>query len=168
MLRILASWRVFCGRLARVDAMNRKILSLLQDDGRMSTTDLASRIGLSLSSCHRRVKELEASGAIERYRAVITPEAVGLTFEALVFVTMGRTDLDTIATFEDTVADEPNIVTAQRLFGDPDYMLRVLATDMTAYQVLYDTRLSALPGVQRLTSTMVMKRIGTDRTVPVL
>jgi DNA-binding Lrp family transcriptional regulator len=134
----------------------------------MSTTDLASQVGLSLSSCHRRVKELEASGAIERYRAVISPEAVGLTFEALVFITMGRTDLDTIAEFERAVAALPDIVTAQRLFGEPDYMLRVLARDLAGYQELYDTKLGALPGVQRLTSTLIMKRIGVDRTIPIL
>lgn len=133
----------------------------------MSTTDLASRVGLSLSACHRRVKDLEQSGAIQRYRAVISPEAVGLDFEALVFVTMGHTGLETIAAFEKAVEAMPNIVTAQRLFGEPDYILRVLSTDITTYQQLYDTQLSALPGVQRLTSTLVMKRIGVDELVPV-
>lgn len=151
-----------------MDALNRKILSLLQDDGRISITDLATQVGLSLSSCHRRVKELEQSGAIEGYRAVVSPQAVGLTFEALVFVTMGRTDQDTIAAFERDVAANPHIVTARRLFGEPDFMLRVLAQDLAAYQDIYDTELGALPGVQRLTSTMVMKLIGADRTVPIL
>ena len=71
-----------------MDALDREILSLLQDDGRMSATNLASQVGLSLSACHRRLKELEQSGAIERYRAVVAPKAVGLTFEAIVFVTI--------------------------------------------------------------------------------
>jgi DNA-binding Lrp family transcriptional regulator len=153
--------------MARMDAMNREILSLLQEDGRMSATDLARRVGLSLSSCHRRIKELEASGAIRRYRAMVAPEAVGLTFEAIVFVTMGHTALEVIAAFEEAVSGIPSIVEAQRLFGEPDYMLRVLTEDLTAYQALYDTTLSGLPGVQRLTSTMVMKRLGADRTVPI-
>jgi len=151
-----------------MDRLNRKILSLLQEDGRISITDLAALVGVSLSSCHRRVKELEQSGAIEGYRAVISPKAVGLTFEALVFVTMGCTDQETIAAFEHGVAANPHIVIAQRLFGEPDFMLRVLARDLAAYQDLYDTQLGALPGVQRLTSTIVMKRIGTDQTVPIL
>lgn len=150
-----------------MDALDREILSLLQDDGRMSATHLASQVGLSLSACHRRLKELEQSGAIERYRAVVAPAAVGLTFEAIVFVTIGRTDKDTIVAFEEAVVAIPAVVEAQRLFGDPDYMLRLLTRDMSAYQELYDDTLGALPGVQRLTSTMVMKRLGTDRAVPI-
>jgi len=149
-----------------MDALDREILSLLQHDGRMSATDLASEVGLSLSSCHRRLKALEQSGAIERYRAVVAPEAVGLHFEAIVFVTLGRTDLETIAGFEERVRSMPNVVEAQRLFGDPDYLLRVLTRDLAAYQVFYDTELGTLPGVQRLSSTLVMKRVTSDGTVP--
>lgn len=150
-----------------MDALNREILSRLQDDGRMSTTELAERIGLSLSSCHRRVKDLEGTGAIERYRAVISPAAAGLRFEALVFVTMERSDRDTVAAFEQAVIEVPGVVSAHRLFGEPDYILRVLAADLSSYQELYDRELGALPGVQRLTSTMVMKRIGDDAVVPI-
>lgn len=133
----------------------------------MSTTQLAHEVGLSLSSCHRRLKDLEVTGAIERYRAVINPNAVGLSFEAIVFVTMRTTDLDVISTFERAVANEPSIVEAQRLFGEPDYLLRILTMDMRAYQELYDTKLGALPGVQRLTSTLVMKQISADRAIPI-
>lgn len=133
----------------------------------MSATDLANRVGLSLSSCHRRLKDLEQSGAIECYRAVVSPEAVGLHFEAILFVTLGRTDLETIGAFEAAVTAVPNVVDAQRLFGEIDYMLRVLTRDLAAYQELYDTALGGLPGVQRLTSTMVMKRFGPIGTVPI-
>ncbi|MFC8596792.1 Lrp/AsnC family transcriptional regulator [Isoptericola sp. NPDC057191] len=150
-----------------MDQIDREILSLLQDDGRMSTTDLAARVGLSLSTCHRRLRALESSGAIAHYRAVVAPDAVGLTFEALVFVTMRRTDVEAVAGFEAAVAAVPNIVDAQRLFGEPDYLLRVLTRDLAAYQELFDTALGSLPGVQRLTSTLVMKRLGPDRAVPI-
>lgn len=149
-----------------VDALDREILAKLQTDGRMSLTELASRIGLSLSACQRRLKELERAGAIQRYSAILSPAAIGLHFEAIVFVTIARTDLDTIAAFEHAVAELPDIVEAERLFGDPDYMLRVLTTDLPAYQDLYDRALGALPGVQRLTSTLVMKRIGPNRALP--
>jgi DNA-binding Lrp family transcriptional regulator len=149
-----------------VDAIDREILSSLQDDGRMSVTDLSSRVGLSLSACHRRLKDLEHAGAIERYRAVVSPKAVGLAFEAIVFVTVVRTDVNTVAAFEQAVTALPNVVEAERLFGEPDYMLRVLARDLTAYQEFYDQVLGALPGVQRLTSTLVMKRIGAQRSIP--
>ena len=76
----------------------------------MSVTDVASHVGLSLSACHRRLKELENSGAIERYRAVISPQAVGLGFEAIVFVTMVRSDVSTVTAFEQAVTGLPNVV----------------------------------------------------------
>jgi len=150
-----------------MDATSREMLSLLQEDGRMSATDLAQRVGLSLSSCHRRLKDLEQSGVIDRYRAVVVPEAVGLGFEAIVFVTLGVTDVETISAFEAAALEVPNIVDAQRLFGEPDYILRLLTRDLAAYQELYDSVLGSLPGVQRLTSTLVMKRLVSDRTVPI-
>lgn len=151
----------------RMDALDREILSRLQEDGRLSITDLAAQIGLSLSACHRRVKDLEASGAIERYRAVIDPASIGLGFEAVVFVTIGRTDGDTIVAFEEAVAAIPEVVEAERLFGDPDYLIRILTADLAAYQRLYDSVVGGLPGVQRATSTLVMRRIGPTRTIPV-
>lgn len=132
----------------------------------MSITDLASQVSLSLSACHRRLKELTQSGAIERYRAVISPGAVGLSFEAIVFVTLERTDKSTVAAFEEAVTTLPNVVEAECLFGEPDYILRVLARDLTAYQELYDGALGTLPGVQRLSSTIVMRRFSGGRTVP--
>jgi len=111
-----------------VDRIDRQILALLQQDGRMTVTALAARVRLSVSPCHRRVRELERSGAIRGYRALIDPAAVGLTFEALVFVTMRQEDRDTLLGFEAALAEVPNVVHAQRLFGDPDYLLRVLLT----------------------------------------
>lgn len=150
-----------------MDKLDRKILSLLQGDGRSSTTDLAQQVGLGLSSCHRRLKELERSGAIQHYRAVVDPQAVGLGFEALVFVRMEHTGPTVIARFETMVEQIPQIIEAERLFGEPDFMLRVLVADLAAYQKFYDTVLSGLPGVQRLNSTLVMKRIGPDREIPV-
>jgi DNA-binding Lrp family transcriptional regulator len=149
-----------------VDSIDRKILAALQKDGRLTITELAQRVGLSLSPCHRRLRELERSGAIQGYRAIVNAAAVGLSFEALVFVTMRQEDRDTLLGFEAAVALIPNVVQAQRLFGDPDYLLRVVTADLGAYQRLEDDSLSALPGVQRLTSTLVMKQIVTDRPLP--
>lgn len=103
---------------------------------------------------------------IRGYRAIVDPAAVGLGFEALVFVTLRQEDRDTVAEFERAVAAISHVVQAQRLFGDPDYLLRVLAADLGAYQQLYDERLSALPGVQRLTSTLVMKHVVGHRPLP--
>jgi DNA-binding Lrp family transcriptional regulator len=149
-----------------VDAVDREILAVLQEDGRLTLTELADRVRLSLSPCHRRLRALERSGAITGYRARLDAVALGLTFEALVFATMRDSNRDTLAAFESAVSGIPNIQQAQRLFGDPDYLLRVVARDLAAFQTLYDEQLATLPGVQRLTSTLVMKSIVDGRPLP--
>ncbi|MFI1916683.1 Lrp/AsnC family transcriptional regulator [Nocardia sp. NPDC020380] len=149
-----------------MDAVDRKILAEVQRNGRVSITELASRIGLSVSPTHRRLHELEQSGVIRAYRALIDPDSVGLSFEALVFVTMRQEDRDTLLAFEKALAAIPNVLQAQRLFGDPDYLVRVRTRDLAAYADLEDNTLSALPGVQRLNSTLVMKQVVTDRAIP--
>ncbi|MFJ5225290.1 Lrp/AsnC family transcriptional regulator [Streptomyces sp. NPDC088400] len=149
-----------------MDDLDRKILAELQRDGRLTVTELAARVKLSVSPCHRRVRDLERSGAIRGYRAVVDPGAVGLDFEALVFATLRWEGRDTVAAFEEAVATVPDVVQAQRLFGEPDYLLRVVAADLATFQQLYDQRLATLPGVQRLTSTIVMKHVVDDRPLP--
>ncbi len=149
-----------------MDRIDREILAQLQTDGRLSLTDLAERVGLTVSPAHRRVRELEASGVITGYRAVVDPKLLGLGFEALVFVTMKQEDRATLLAFEEAVAAVPNVVQAQRLFGDPDYLLRVRTADLDAYARLEDDVLAILPGVQRLTSTLVMKNFVADRPYP--
>ncbi|MFD1505405.1 Lrp/AsnC family transcriptional regulator [Georgenia yuyongxinii] len=149
-----------------MDDLDREILAVLQEEGRISLTDLASRVGLTLSPTHRRVRDLERGGAILGYRAVIDPVPLGLGFEALVFVTMRQEDRETLMAFEAAVRNVPNVLQAQRLFGDPDYLLRVRTADLDAYAQLEDDVLSTLPGVQRLNSTLVMKNLVTDRPYP--
>lgn len=149
-----------------MDAIDGKILAALQEDGRLTVTELAARIGLSVSPCHRRLRELERNKTIRGYRAIVDPQALGLTFQALVFVTMKQEDRDTLLGFEEGVAQIPEVVQAQRLFGDPDYLLRVLTADLAAYQRLEDDQLAALPGIQRLTSTLVMKQVVDARPLP--
>jgi DNA-binding Lrp family transcriptional regulator len=150
----------------RVDAVDRQILAELQVEGRLSVTELADRVRLTAGPCHRRLRELERTGVIKGYRAVVDPAAVGLGFEVLVSVTMDREDAATIAAFETALAAIPEVRHAERLFGDPDYLLRVATTDLAGYAVLRDEKLATLPGVQRLTSTIVMKRIVDDRPLP--
>jgi DNA-binding Lrp family transcriptional regulator len=149
-----------------MDMIDRKIIAELQAEGRLTVTELAQRVGLSVAPCHRRLRELERAGAIRGYRAVVDPAAIGLGFEVLVQVTMDREDAATIADFERGLAEIPEVRHAERLFGDPDYLLRVATADIAAYQTLRDEQLATLPGVQRLTSTIVMKRIVEERPYP--
>jgi len=147
------------GKIFRIDHVDRQILAELEEDGRLTVTDLAARISLSVSPCHRRLRELERTGAIRGYRAIVDPAAVGLGFEALVFASLHQADRATVAKFEDALLDIPQVLQAQRLFGDPDYLLRVVAADLPGFQQFYDERLATLPGLRRLTSTIVMKDV---------
>ncbi|WP_433044537.1 Lrp/AsnC family transcriptional regulator [Dactylosporangium sp. CS-033363] len=149
-----------------MDAIDRKMLALLQEEGRLTVTELAGRVGLSVSPCHRRLRELEEKGVITGYRALVDADSLGLKFQALVFVTMRQEDRETLLGFEAAVARIPNVVQAQRLFGDPDYLLRIVTADLAAYQQLEDDVLAVLPGIQRLNSTLVMKQVVADRPLP--
>ncbi len=149
-----------------MDAIDRKILAALQEDGRLTVTELAARVGLSISPCHRRVRELERIGAIRGYRAVVDAGAMGLGFEALMFITMRQEDRETLLAFEAGLAAIPHVIQAERLFGDPDYLVRIVTADLAAYQRLQDEELAALPGILRMTSTLVMKRVVPDRPLP--
>lgn len=149
-----------------MDDLDRKILAQLEADGRLTVTELAERVGLSAAPCHRRLRELERTGVIRGYRALVDATALGLGFEVLVSVTMDREDARTIQEFERSLATIPQVRHAERLFGDPDYLVRVATADIEAYQRLRDEQLATLPGVQRITSTIVMKRIVDDRPYP--
>ena len=149
-----------------MDRIDRKILAQLHADGRLSLTELAERVGLSLSPCHRRVRALEESGVILGYRALLAPKELGLGFSAIVFVTLREVTRQAITDFEAALLDVAQIVEAQRLFGDPDYLLQVITKDLPAFQRLYDEHLTSLPNVQRLVSTLVMKNVINDRVLP--
>lgn len=149
-----------------MDNIDRKILAELQSDGRLSITELAERVNLSLSPCHRRLRSLEESGVITGYRANLDPGKMGFNFVALVFATLREGDRKTVSAFEEAVEEIPQIVHAQRLFGDPDYLMHVVTRDLPAFQKLYDQQLSAMPGVQHLRSTLVMKTVVQDRSFP--
>lgn len=149
-----------------MDRIDRKILAELHADGRLSLTELADRVGLSLSPCHRRVRALEESGVILGYRALLAPNELGLGFSAIVFVSLREVTRQAVSDFEAALPQIPQIIEAQRLFGDPDYLLQVITKDLQAFQRLYDEQLTSLPNVQRLVSTLVMKNVIHDRVLP--
>jgi len=149
-----------------MDAIDRKMIAELETEGRLTVTELAQRVNLSVAPCHRRLRELERTGAIRGYRAVVDPAAIGVGFEVLVSVTMDREDAATIEKFESGLAQVSEVRHAERLFGDPDYLVRVATADIDSYQRLRDEKLATLPGVQRLSSTIVMKRVVDERPFP--
>ncbi|MBO1804530.1 Lrp/AsnC family transcriptional regulator [Leucobacter ruminantium] len=147
-----------------MDAIDRKILALLQADGRMTLTYLAGQVQLSVSRCQRRVRELERSGTIQGYRAIVDPELMGFGFEVIAFATLMQAG--TVDEFDAAIAEVPEIVEAQRLFGEPDYLLRIVAVDRKSYQAFYDKTLTRLPGLRGLNSTFVMKQAVPSRPLP--
>ena len=147
-----------------IDVIDRKILAVLQADGRITVTDLARQVNLSVSRCLRRLRELESNDVIRGYRAVVDAEALDVGFEALLFVTLA--DVSRLEQFDEQLAAIPNVVEAQRLFGEPDCLIRVVTKDLAAYQRLYEEQLSRLPGVQRISSTIIIKDVVPRRPLP--
>ena len=150
-----------------MDKIDREILRHLQEDGRMSNLDLARTVGLSPTPTLRRVRQLERSGAIRGYRAIIDPEAVQRSFQVLVWVDLVQGTREIIEAFESALLDIPDVIEAQRLFGEPDYLLRVAVRDSADYEHLYTNRLAALPGVRKARSQIGMKTIRQGPTLPI-
>lgn len=147
-----------------MDAVDRQIIAILQAEGRITLTDLADRVRLSVSRCQRRVRELEAEGVIRGYSALIDGATLGYGFEVLLFATLSSPDA--VDEFDEALAAVPEVIEAQRLFGEPDYLIRVVSADLPSYQHLYETVLIRLPGVRGLNSTIVMKNVVSPRPFP--
>ena len=150
-----------------MDAVDRAILSHLQDDGRLSNVELAERVRLSPSACLRRVRNLERSGTIAGYHAVIDPAAVGRAFQITVHATLMMRNRATIETFEAAVAELEDVVECRRMYGDPDYLIRVAVADSDAYERFLMSTFADLPGLARMTSQFTMKTLKAGGRLPV-
>jgi DNA-binding Lrp family transcriptional regulator len=142
-----------------MDGIDREIVYQLQVDGRMANNELADRVGLSPSPCHRRVRNLEAAGVIRRYTAVVDPIAAGQAYEVLVWVTLREVTRPAMAEIEDRLAALDEVTEAFRMMGQPDYLLRVAVRDAAEYEAFYIDVLASLPHVRTLTSMTTMKTI---------
>lgn len=143
------------------DATDRDILFHLSRDGRLTNVELARRVGLTPPPCLRRVKRLEESGVITGYRAVVDPEALGHGLEVLIDVQVSANDRTTFEEFEDTVSAHEEVIEFRRMFGRPDYFIRVAVADHAAYESFLTDKLSSLPPVLRVDSHLTMKTIKT-------
>ncbi|MEV5007373.1 Lrp/AsnC family transcriptional regulator [Streptomyces sp. NPDC093064] len=145
-----------------LDAIDQEILFQLSRDGRLTNVELAKRVGLTPPPCLRRVKRLEEAGVITGYRAAISPEAVGRGLEVLVDIEVSANNLQTIKALEDTLSSYEEVVELRRMFGQPDYFLRVAVTDQAAYEAFLIGKLTGLPGVLRVQSHLTIKKIKAD------
>jgi len=131
----------------------------LQQDGRLSNVELARRVGLTPPPCLRRVKRLEDAGVLSGYRAVIDPAAVGRGLEVFVDLEIQSTDLKTVEELEATMVGYDEVIELRRMFGRPDYFIRIAVADHAAYEAFLTGKLIGLPGVLRTTSHLTMKKI---------
>jgi len=152
----------------KLDRHDRRILEVLQQDGRISNQELADRIGLSPSPCLRRVKALEEGGVITGYRALLASRPLGLTLTALVFISMDRHTPDRFANFEAKVRELPEVLECLLITGQAaDYQLKVVVRDMDAYQELLLNKITRIDGVTGVHSSFVMRRAVDKTALPV-
>ena len=142
-----------------MDKFDREILSILVENGKIQLSELSKMTDLSVSSCQRRIKNLEETGIISKYQAVVNEKAVGKGFQALVFISLAQATNEKIGEFERALVNIPAITSAHRIFGEQDYVLRVATTDLSDYQQVYDTQLSTLPYIRKIETTLLMKEI---------
>jgi Lrp/AsnC family leucine-responsive transcriptional regulator len=143
----------------KLDATDLKLLTLLQQDGRISNLELAEKVFLSPSSCLRRVRLLEESGAIARYGAVLDPAVLGLEVDAFVQVTMRRDVEHWHENFSAALQTWPEVVGSYIITGDANYLLRVRARDLKHYSAFVLEKLYKTSGVLDIRSNIVMQTI---------
>ncbi|MEX2648254.1 MAG: Lrp/AsnC family transcriptional regulator [Alphaproteobacteria bacterium] len=142
-----------------LDATDRKILAVLEAEGRISIVELAAQVGLSPTPCQRRVKRLEADGVIRGYAARLDPKAMGRGFQAFVLVNLANHGEETVAAFQEAVRARPEVVGAYALSGEFDYLLHVTAPDLEAFSAFALKALLRLPGVRDTRSSFALSTL---------
>lgn len=152
----------------KMDAIDKKILTLLQERGRMTNAELSKQVGLSAASALERVKKLERGGVITGYHASLDHTAVGIGLLILVEVTLSRHRHDAIVRFVQAVQEVDEIVACYHVTGRADYLLRVVAKDIPSYELFIMETLSALPGVQHIETMMVLSAVKESKSLPIM
>jgi Lrp/AsnC family leucine-responsive transcriptional regulator len=151
-----------------LDRYDRRILQILQEEGRISNQLLAERIGLSQSPCLRRVKALEESGLISAYRALVDAKKLGLSLMALIHISMDRHTPERFSHFDASVKALPEVLECLLITGqDADYQLKVVVRDMEAYQHLLLDKITRIKGVTGVHSSFVMRQVVARTALPV-
>ena len=145
--------------LPRLDGTDRRILRLLQEDGKRSNVDLAEAIHITPAPCLRRVKVLERSGVIRKYVAVVDPSALGLTLTAIVEIKLASQARERSESFERHVSKLANVLECYQVTGDWDYILKVIIPNLRDFQAFLVDELTALREVQNLKSTIVLRSV---------
>jgi Lrp/AsnC family leucine-responsive transcriptional regulator len=151
----------------QLDKIDRNILRLLQQNARMPHTELARKVGLSTTPCKERVRRLERDGVIQRYQAVLNPDALDRGLVVFVQIRLNRTSQDIFEEFTARAVDLPEIQECYLVSGNFDYLLKARVADMNAYRTLLGETLLTLPGVLESTSYVVMEQVSESLMLPV-
>jgi Lrp/AsnC family transcriptional regulator len=149
-----------------MDAIDRKILAVVQQDASLSVAEIGQRVGLSSTPCWKRLQRLEADGVIQRRVAVIDPDKIGLGVTVYVSIETGDHSNEWLKHFAETVSAMPEVMEFYRMAGDVDYMLRVVVTDIAGYDAFYKKLIAAIP-LKNVTSRFAMERIKSTTALPI-
>ncbi|MFY9629399.1 MAG: Lrp/AsnC family transcriptional regulator [Methylocystis sp.] len=148
-----------------MDALDQKILSILQENASLPIAEIAARVGLSQTPCWKRIQKLEAAGVITRRVALLSPEKLGLGLCVYVSIAAGEHSEAWLDRFTQQVAKMPEVVEFHRMAGDIDYMLRVVVANMAAYDEFYKRLISITP-LRNVVSRFAMERIKATTALP--
>jgi Lrp/AsnC family transcriptional regulator len=149
-----------------MDAIDRKILTVLQEDASLSVADIGNRVGLSSTPCWKRIQRLEADGVILKRVALVDQERIGLGITVFVSVETGDHSQEWLDRFAKTVGAMPEVMEFYRMAGDIDYMLRVVVSDMATYDSFYKRLIAAVP-LKNVTSRFAMEKIKSTTSLPI-
>lgn len=149
-----------------IDAQDRRLLYHLQKDSRQSNQQLADDVNMSSSVCWRRVHALEEAGVITRYTALVDREKAGFSMSAILHVSLDRHDETFVAQFVSHIKRRPEILECFATTGDADYHLRVVVSDMSAYNRFLDNFMFRIPGIRHVRTNVILKEIKCDVALP--
>ncbi len=152
---------------AALDDTDRRMIRVLQDDGRITNAELARIVNLSESACLRRLRALETAGVISRYAAVINERAVGLPISVFVTVTLSSQSEAMLTAFETAIATVPAVVECYLMTGGSDYLLRLVVRDVDDLERVHSRELTRIPGVTRVSSSVAMRTVVKRGAMPV-
>ena len=157
----------FISRAKRMDAIDRKILAVVQQDASLSVAEIGQRVGLSSTPCWKRLQRLEADGVIMRRVALIDPEKLGLGITVFVSIETGDHSQDWLKRFAEVVGAMPEVMEFYRMAGDVDYMLRVVVPDIAGYDTFYKKLIATVP-LKNVTSRFAMERVKSTTALPIV
>ncbi|WP_102222631.1 Lrp/AsnC family transcriptional regulator [Acidimangrovimonas sediminis] len=149
-----------------IDRIDRNILRLLQQDGRLTNAEIAERVNISPATCHRRIRRLFDGGHVMGVRGRINPQSIGLGTLVMVGVVLDRSTPDSFAAFEEAVTGMKELLDCHLVAGDFDYLLKIRVRDMADFNLLHSRMLIALPGVRQIRSFFVMKEVKDNAPLP--